>query len=381
MTRTVRIEVPSRSGPARATATDRLLRAASGHAASELFLMSQARPYIRVDGEIRGLDDETPLQAADIESLLADLTPEPWRDAVRRGDPAEWLMEFAEVGRVRCATFRDQRGPGAIFHFTATQVATADQLALDSTTRLLATEPDGLVLVAGPAGSDKSAIVSAFVDIINRQRGDYVITLEPQVRVIHEHHQALISQREMGTDLDRGLAMARAALRENPDVLVLEDVASGELVSLALDAANHGRLAIVSLEAGSTAEAVQRLIELVPAERRSEARLAMAQSFRGAVAQLLLRKASGGRIAAREVLTGTSAVARLIAEGTLSDLSALLDAGRSAGMAPMVDALVGYVQTGVVDVREASRRAPDRARLIASLKTAGVDTAAVDRLN
>ena len=144
--------------------------------------MSQARPYVRVDGEIRVLDDETPLQAADVESLLADLTPEPWRDAVRRGDPAEWLMEFAEVGRVRCATFRDHRGPGAIFHFTATHAATADQLGLDAAARLLATEPDGLVVVAGPAGSDKSAIVAAFVDIINRHRGDYVITLEPQVR-------------------------------------------------------------------------------------------------------------------------------------------------------------------------------------------------------
>ncbi len=380
VTRTVRIEVPSRSGPVRATATDRLLRAASGHGASELFLMSQARPYIRVDGEIRGLDDETPLQAADVESLLADLTPEPWRDAVRRGDPAEWLMEFAEVGRVRCATFRDHRGPGAIFHFTATQLVTADQLGLDSAARLLATEPDGLVVVAGPSGSDKSAIVAAFVDIINRNRGDYVITLEPQVRVIHEHHQALISQREMGTDADRGLAMARAALRESPDVLVLEDVASGDLVSLALDAANNGRLAIVSVEAGSTADAVQRLIELVPAERRSDARTAMAQGFRGAVAQLLLRKASGGRIAVREVLNGTGAVTRLIAEGILADLPAALDAGRGAGMAPIADALVGYVQSGVVDVREASRRAPDRARLMASLKAAGVDTAAVDRL-
>ena len=184
----------------------------------------------------------------------------------------------------------------------------------------------------------------------------------------------------MGTDVDRGLAMARAALRESPDVLVLEDVTSGELVSLALDAASNGRLAIVSLEAGSTADAVQRLIELVPAEQRSDARLAMAQSFRGAVAQLLLRKASGGRIAAREVLTGTSAVARVMAEGTLTDLSATLDAGRNAGMAPMVDALVGYVQSGVVDVREAFRRAPDRARLMAGLKAAGVDTAAVDRL-
>ena len=377
VTRTVRIEVPSRAAGARSSTTDRLLRAASGQAASELFLISQARPYIRVDGEIRVLEEETPLQAADVEAMLADVTPEPWRDAVRRGDPAEWLMEFADVGRVRCATFRDHRGPGAIFHFSSTHAATADQLGLDPTARLLATEPDGLVVVAGPSGSDKSAIVAAFVDIINRNRADYVITLEPQVRVSHEPHQALVSQREVGTEVDRSVAMARAALRENPDVLVLEDVAAGELVSLALDAANDGRLVVVSLEVGSAADAVQRLIELVPAERRSAARLAMAQSFRGAVAQLLLRKSTGGRIAAREVLAGTGAVTRLIAEGNLPELSATIEAGCNAGMAPMVDALVGYVRSGVVDVREAVRRAPDRARLMAALKAAGVDTTTV----
>ena len=236
------------------------------------------------------------------------------------------------------------------------------------------------MVVAGPAGSDKSAIVAAFVDIINRNRGDYVITLEPQVRVIHEHHQALISQREMGTDADRGLAMARAALRESPDVLVLEDVASGDLVSLALDAANNGRLAIVSVEAGSTADAVKRLIELVPVERRSDARAAMAQGFRGAVAQLLLRKASGGRIAVREVLNGTGAVTRLIAEGTLRGLAGRARCGPRRDWRRWPTRWLGYVQSGVVDVREASRRAPDRARLMASLKAAGVDTAAVDRL-
>jgi twitching motility protein PilT len=380
VTRTVRIEVPPRAMATRLSATDRLLRAASGQAASELFLISQARPYIRVDGEIRVLEEEAPLQAAEVEAMLAEVTPEPWREPVRRGDPAEWLMEFADVGRVRCATFRDHRGPGAIFHFSSTHAATADQLGLDANARLLATEPDGLVVVASPAGSDKSTIVAAFVDIINRSRADYVITLEPQVRVTHEHHQALVSQREVGSEVDRSVAMARAALRENPDVLVLEDVAAGELVSIALDAAKDGRLVVVSVEVGSAADAVQRLIELVPAERRSAARLAMAQSFRGAVAQLLLRKAAGGRIAAREVLAGTGAVCRLIADGNLPELSATIEAGRGADMSPMADALVGYVKSGVVDVREAVRRAPDRARLLAALKAAGVDTAAVDRV-
>jgi len=380
VTRTVRIEVPSRSANLRASATDRLLKTANAQGASELFLMSQARPYLRVEGDIRVLADEAPLQIADLESILADLTPEPWRDAVRRGDTAEWLMEFAEVGRVRCATFRDHRGPGVIFHFSSTRPATADQLGLDATLRMMATEPDGLVVVAGPSGSDKSAVVAAFVDIINRHRSAYVITLEPHVQAAHDNQQALISQREVGADAGRSVAMARAALRENPDVLVLEDVATGDLASLALDAANDGRLVVVSLEVGSTFEALQRLLDLVPADGHPAARAAMASSFRGAVAQVMLRRAKGGRVAAREVLGATGAVTRVIADGNLQDLPMTIEAGRAAGMASMRDALVGVVQSGTVDVREAFRRSPDPDGLVAALKAAGVDTAVVDRL-
>jgi twitching motility protein PilT len=378
VTRTVRIEVPTRA--VKASTAERLLRLAGQQGASELFLLSQTRPSVRVDGDIRVLSEESPMRAADLEALVAEVTPEPWADAVRRGDPAEWLIEIAEVGRVRCASFRDHRGPGAIFRFTSSQAASADQLALDDAARLLATEPDGLVLVAGAAGSDKAAIVGAFVDTINRQRGDYVITLEPQVRVAHDNRHALISQREVGTDAARALAAARGALRENPDVLVIEDLHSGDLAGLALAAANDSRLVIVSIEAGSTAEAVQKVLELVAEGDRAQARGQMARAFRGAISQLLVRKVSGGRVAAREMLSGSHATARVLADAPLDGLAAALDASREAANVPLVASLVGYVKAGVVDVREAYRKAPDQPKVLAALKAAGVDTAPIEGL-
>jgi twitching motility protein PilT len=379
MTRTVRIEVPARGGPpSRPAGIDRLLRAADSAGASELFLVSQARPYVRVGGNVRPLHEEAPLLPSDIDAMIADVTPEPSREAVRRGDPAEWLIELADVGRVRCSTFRDHRGPGANFQFAFLRAVTADDLQLSAETRLLATEPAGLILVAGGAGSDASAIVAAFVDLLNRQRADYIISLEPQIRALHVNREALVSQREVGRDAGRAVAAARAALREEPDVLVIEGVATGELAQLAIEAASQDRLVIASLEAPSAVAAVQRLVDLVPAEQRPSARAALARSFRGAVAQLLLRKTTGGRIAARELLSGTRTVARILAEGDLAGLAEPLDAPDARGMAPLADAIVEYVRAGVVDVREAARKAPDVQLLIDRLRAAGVDVGLVE---
>lgn len=378
VTRTVRIEVPARSSSARASGIDRLLRAADAAGASELFLVSQSRPYVRVGGNVRPLQDEPMLLGSDIETLIADVTPEPWRDAVRRGDPADWLIELPEIGRVRCASFRDHRGPGANFHFAFLRAATADDLQLNAETRRLATEPDGLVLVSGAAGSEMAAIVAAFVDLLNQQRADYIVTLEPQVRNLHVNREALISQREVGTDPVRAAGIALAALREQPDVLVIESIVGGELAQLAIDAAAQHRLVIVSIEAASAPAAVQRLIELVPEEHRQHARHQLSRCFRGAVAQLMLRKSSGGKIAARELLTSTGAVTRLLADGELSRLADQLETAGATGLAPIADTVVDYVRSGLVDVREAVRKAPDAARLVDRLRTAGADLSALD---
>ena len=383
MTRTVRIEVPPRTATAsRAAGTniERLLRIASARGAGALFLTSDSRPWIRVEGDLRQLDSEAPLSRTDVEGAIMEIAPESGHESIGKGVATEWIAEFADVGRVRCTTFADHRGPGVLLRMIATRTATAEQLGLAREIEALATESQGLVLVTGPRASGKSTLMSALVDLVNRQRAEFVITLERQIRLVHENKAALVSQREIRGSADDTLAAARSALRENPDVIVVDDLISPHMVPLLLTAASEGQLVFVAMTAPSTADAVQRFIELAPTEMRKAVQAAMAESFRGAVAQVLLKKVGGGSVAAREVLLEAAPVTRVIHEGQLDQLSLALEGGRKHGMVSFTDALVDFVRAGSVDLREAFRKAPDRERLLESLKRNGLDTTVVERL-
>jgi len=277
-------------------------------------------------------------------------------------------------------TFRDHRGAGGIFRMIPARAISAEQLGLSREIQGLCAEAEGLLLITGPRSSGKSTLISAFVDLINRTRSDHVITLENQIKFVHENRLALVSQREVRGDNMEWMAAARAALRENPDVLVIEDLRSSEVVTLALDAAQSGHLVIGALTAHTTAEAVDRIIDQTPPDRRTKIQLGLAEALRGVVGQVLLRKSGGGRVAARELLLNTSAVANLIAEGKTSQLPMAIDSGRKHGMVPLNDALASFVQNGIVDSREAYRQASDQQGFLGLLKRQGIDTSFVERL-
>jgi twitching motility protein PilT len=358
----------------------RLLRIASARGASSLYLTASARPSIRVDDEILPLETEPPLGRAEVEALILEMAPGASRDAFAGGSSAEWVYELPDVGRVRCVTFRDQRGPGAVFRLIPTRLISADQLGLSRDIQSLGGEREGLVLVAGPRLSGKSTLISAFVDLINRTRSDYIVTLETEIKFVHENRRAMVSQREARGEPDAMLQGARAALRENPDVLVIDDLKTPELVAVALDAAESGHLVIGSVTAHTTSAAIGRLIETAPYDRQTQVALSLSESLRGAVAQVLLRKTGGGRVAARELLFNMPSVAALIAEGKIGQLPLAIDSGRKYGMVPMNDALLGFVQGGAVDAREAYRKAYDRAAFLELMKREGIDTSFVERL-
>ena len=358
----------------------RLLRTAAARGASSLYLMAEARPTIRIDDEILPLESEPPLGTAEVEALILELAPGASREALVGGTNAEWVCELPDVGRVRCLSFRDQRGPGAVFRLIPTRLISADQLGLSRDIQALCTEGDGLILVAGPRLSGKSTLTSALVDLINRTRTDYLVSLESEIKFLHENRKAIVSQREVRSDPDVMLAHARAALRENPDVLVIDDLKTPELVALALDAADSGHLVIATMTAPTTSVALARLIESASFDRQTQVALALSESLRGAIAQVLLRKSGGGRVAAREVLFNTSSVAALVAEGKMSQLPLAIDSGRKYGMVPMNDALLAFVQSGAVDAREAYRKAYDRVAFVEQLRREGIDTSFVERL-
>jgi twitching motility protein PilT len=359
-----------------ATNLQRLLRLAANRGAATVYVVANTAPLVRVDGEFSTLEGEPAISTAIVERLLAEVSP-----AGRESAPpsAEWLIDVPEIGRVRCLTFRDHRGPGIIFRMVPPRAIAADQLGLSAEVQGLCSEADGLVLVTGGRDSGRSTLLTSFVDLINRTRADHIITLESQIDFVHESKRSFISQREVRGEDAMGGAV-RSACREEPDVLVVEDIRSHDVATLVLEAAETGRLVFASVPGLSTSSAIERLIELFPVDRREKAQASLAGSLRGVVSQVLLRKLRGGRIAAREVLLNTPAVAGLIMEGKTFQLSSAIENGRRAGMLSFAESLASLVREGVVHPSHAYRKAPSREQLIAALHRDGVDTTIAERL-
>jgi twitching motility protein PilT len=375
----LRSDPPPPLGGQALSGLDRLLRLAAARGASTLYLSSGARPSIRVDGDLQALENTPVLGPNDVESLLLTLMPERSAEALRTGSTSEWISDFPDLGRVRCMSFRDHRGPGGVFRIMPTRAVTSQQLGLSREIQELAAESEGLVLVAGPRSSGKRTLMSALVDLINRTRHAHVITIEREINVVHERASSFISQREAHGGADEMLEFARAALREDPDVIVLESVRSAELMNLALDATASGRLVICGFPAHNATGAVDGIIDLFPPDARRQVQIALAQNLRGVIVQVLLNKTGGGRLAARELLLNTPAVASVIAEGKTSQLPLVIEGGRKHGMVPLNDALAGFVQSGAVELREAFQRSPDRTGFLAILQRQGIDTSSVER--
>jgi twitching motility protein PilT len=376
---TLKLQTPQLPGPPAWASTEaslvELLRAAAAHRASTVYALVDTRPMMRVDGQIALIGTQAAIAGGDVERFIYEFAP---RDLVADAAP-EWTCAVPGVGRVRCVTFRDQSGAGLIFHLTSPDVSTADEIGLGREVQSLCAEADGLIVVAGPRFSGKSTLLSAFVDLINRSRYDHVITIESQLSVLHEKRLSFISQREVRGDGETIAAAARAALREGPDVLVIEDLRAPEALVAALDAARAGRLVFGTISAQTAPDAVERLIDAFPADRRSQIRAALAGALRAVVAQVLVRKKAGGRVAAREVLLSSPAVRKLLLDGATWQLPIAIESGRSLGMNTMVDSLGALVRDGVVEIGEACAAAPDRRALIAALARDGVDVSGVER--
>jgi len=249
---------------------------------------------------------------------------------------------------------------------------TADQLGLTQDIQSLAQYPDGLVLVADSRFSGRQMLTSALVDLINRTRQGYIITLEEEVSVVHGTGRAVISQRQVRPTEDDLLAAAHSALRENPNVLLLDEIRTGASMNLALEAASSGRLIIAGLRARSASEAIDRIVGFYAPEHSRQVRLALVENLRGIVAQVLLTDRRGRRVAAREVVN-TPGIAAFVTGETTEPRSSTTE-GRRDRMVQLTDVLADYVEQGVVDVDEACRHVRDRSAFTALLKGRGIDS-------
>jgi len=359
---------------------DRLLRRAAARGASAMYLVTGLAPVVRVDGAITPLEGTEVPSADDVSSMMLELAPDSQRGALESGEGAEWVSDVADIGRVRCLSFTDHRGPGGIFRMLTAQALTVEQLGLSPEVQALCAESEGLVLIAGPRLSGKSTLLTGLVELVNRSRADYVITIEGQIQFVHESRRAFVSQREVSGGAERQAAAVRAALREDPDVIAIDALNAPETLALALEAAQSGRLVFCSVPAPSATAAIEQLVSQFPNERRDRVYAALASTLRGVVAQVLLRRLGGGKVAARELLLNTRAIASVLLERQLVALAPALDQGRALGMAPLNDALVSLVRSGAVAPADAFRKSSDQDGFLAELRRQGIDTSFVERL-
>lgn len=354
-------------------AIEALFRLMVERKASDLHLSSGAPPLLRRDGDLEPVEGRTPLTAGEAERLLLEIAPARNREEFVRRNDTDFAYEIPGLARFRCNLFRDRKGPGGVFRVIPSRIMTAEDLGLAPELLELCHLNKGLVLVTGPTGSGKSTTLCALIDYINRTRSDHIITIEDPLEFVHENKKCLVNQREVGGHTGSFKDALRAALREDPDVVLVGEMRDLETVAIAIETAETGHLVFGTLHTSSAPGTVDRIINQFPADRQMQIRIMLAESLRGVISQVLCRKVGGGRVAALEVLIGTPPVCNLVREAKTFQIPSIMQAGRRYGMCQMNDALMELVRKGLVEPEEAYQKTVEKPALLAMLKRAGLD--------
>jgi twitching motility protein PilT len=269
----------------------------------------------------------------------------------------------------------DRKGMGGVFRVIPSRIMTAEEMGLPQEILELCHLPKGLVLVTGPTGSGKSTTLCALVDYINRHRADHVITIEDPLEFVHENKRCLVNQREVGDHTDSFRDALRAALREDPDIVLVGEMRDLETVAIAIETAETGHLVFGTLHTSSAPSTIDRVINQFPADRQQQVRVMLAESLRGVISQMLCKKIGGGRVPAMEVMVGTPSISNLIREAKTFQIPSIMQTGRRSGMCLMNDSFLDLVKRKLVEPQEAYARAVDKAGLLSLFKRSGIDVA------
>jgi len=356
---------------------DALFHSMVSAGASDLHLCVGSPPIVRKDGHMQPLDPTAaPLSAEVLVQLLTPIMPETNRTEFGERHDTDFAYEIAGLARFRGNAFVDRKGPGAVFRVIPAKILTAEQLGLSPAILQLCHLQKGLVLVTGPTGSGKSTTLCAMVDYINRTRNDHLITIEDPIEFVHQNHKCLINQREVRTHTNSFKDALRAALREDPDILLVGEMRDLETVAIAIETAETGHLVFGTLHTTTAASTVDRIIDQFPSDRQAQIRIMLSESLRGVIAQNLCRKIGGGRVAALEVLIATLPVTNLIREGKTFQIPSIMQVGRAAGMVSLNDSLMELVTKKLVAPEEALAKSVDKNGFEALLKRANITPAA-----
>lgn len=356
-------------------AIDRLFGAMCAMKASDLHLSVGMPPLVRKDGSIQPLEEDAPVLTPEaVVALLEPIMPGKNREEFARRHDTDFAYEIDGLARFRANVFLDRKGRGGVFRVIPSKILTAEDLGLSQYILQLCRLNKGLVLVTGPTGSGKSTTLCAMVDYINRTRDDHIITIEDPIEFVHENKKCLMNQREVHTHTDSFKDALRAALREDPDILLVGEMRDLETVAIAIETAETGHLVFGTLHTTTAASTVDRVIDQFPSDRQAQIRIMLSESLRGVIAQTLCKKIGGGRVAALEVLIVTSAVSNLIREGKTFQIPSMMQVGKAQGMVSLNDALLELVTKKLVEPQEAYSKSVDKPGFESMLKRAGIDT-------
>jgi twitching motility protein PilT len=338
--------------------------------ASDLHLCAGEAPVLRVDGDITPLVDYGPIPAGLLGEMLWAVAPARNREEWERCHDTDFAHETA-LGRFRGNVFADRRGIGAVFRLIPNDLLTAEDLGMPAPVLDLCLLPKGLVLVTGPTGSGKSTTLAALIDFINRNRDDHIITIEDPIEFVHRNKRCLVNQREVGTHTDSFKRALRAALREDPDVVLVGELRDLETMEIAMETAETGHLVFGTLHTNTAPSTVDRIIDQFPADRQQQIRLMLAEALKGVIAQTLCKKVGGGRVAALEVLLCPSSVSNLIREGKTFQIPSVMQTARGQGMVTLNDALLELVKRKAIEPAEAYRKAVAKQDMRTAMERAG----------
>ena len=286
-----------------------LLAFSQKNKASDLHLSAGMPPLIRVDGEIKRinlpeLDDET------VRKMIFDIMNDNQRKTYEENLETDFSFEIPNVARFRVNAFNQDRGPAAVFRTIPSEVLSLDDLDAPEIFRELSMKPRGMVLVTGPTGSGKSTTLAAMIDYINDTKREHILTIEDPIEFVHKSKKSLVNQRELHEDTLSFENALKSALREDPDIILVGELRDLETIRLAMTAAETGHLVMATLHTTSAPKTVDRLVDVFPAEEKSMVRSMLSESIQAVIAQTLLKKVGGGRVAAHEIMVGTSAITK-----------------------------------------------------------------------
>ena len=324
--------------------------------ASDLHLSAGLPPMIRVDGDMRKVNVPA-LDHKTVHGLVYDIMNDKQRKDYEEFFETDFSFEIPELARFRVNAFNHNRGAGAVFRTIPSEILSLEDLGTPQIFKDIADTPRGLVLVTGPTGSGKSTTLAAMVDYINAKLYAHILTIEDPIEFVHQSKKCLVNQREVHRDTLGFNEALRSALREDPDIILVGEMRDLETIRLALTAAETGHLVFGTLHTTSAAKTIDRVIDVFPAAEKTMVRSMLSESLRAVIAQTLMKKVGGGRIAAWEIMIGTPAIRNLIREDKVAQMYSAIQTGNAVGMTTLDQYLQDILSKGLITKQDARAKA------------------------